>query len=595
MWGNAFFDDDPQNGILAHEYGIVISTSHHEPMGRAHAEWERQGGGEWNYRKNKASLREFWQTGMNRMKDFETIVTVGMRGDGDEPMSKDQNIALLTSIVKDQRRIISEVTKKPARDVPQVWALYKEVQDYYDQGMRVDDDITLLFCDDNWGNVRQLPVWGAPKRKGGYGMYYHFDYVGGPRNYKWINVNPIQRVWEQMNLTYSYGVDRIWVVNVGDIKPMEYPISFFLDMAWKPDKWNANNLFSHTVDWCEAQFGEKYAAEAARLINQYSKYNGRITPELLNDTIYSLIHYDEFERVVDDYKDLALDAFRLYNQLPNTHQDAFDQLVLFPINACSNLYEMYYAVAKNKALAAEDDPQANYWADRANRAFERDEELSVHYHRDISKGKWRHIMDQIRIGYSGWQQPDSSIRPTLRYVATVTPSEGRFVDEKGYVSMEAASYSAKNEGNVQWHTIPDMGKTVSAVMTQPVTLMPDENSYLTYTLQSDTVGTVTILILLSPTLNYNANKGLRYAISVDGDPEQIINFNAEYDVKKMEHWQANRIIHSVSYHDFKEAGAHVLKWRPLDPGVVLQKIIVDTGGLQESYLGPPESNLVKEK
>ncbi len=117
--------------------------------------------------------------------------------------------------------------------VPQIWALYKEVQDYYDQGMKVPDDITLLFSDDNWGNVRRLPKLGDVRR-GGYGMYYHYDYVGGPRNYKWINTNQIERTWEQMHLAYEYGVDRMWIVNVGDLKPMEYPISFFMDYAWNP-------------------------------------------------------------------------------------------------------------------------------------------------------------------------------------------------------------------------------------------------------------------------------------------------------------------------------------------------------------------------
>ena len=226
MWGSAFYDDDPQNGVLANEMGIVMSTSHHEPMAMAQSDWHRYVKRNnlpniWDYTKNTKALQESWRFGMKRAKDWEKVVTVGMRGDGDEAMSEDTNIALLEKIVKDQRKIISEVTGKKPEETPQVWALYKEVQDYYDQGMRVPDDVTLLFCDDNWGNVRKLPEINSKPHKGGYGMYYHFDYVGAPRNSKWININPIQRVWEQMNLTYTHGVDRIWVVNVGDLKPME--------------------------------------------------------------------------------------------------------------------------------------------------------------------------------------------------------------------------------------------------------------------------------------------------------------------------------------------------------------------------------------
>ncbi len=231
MWGNAFNDDDTLNPILAQKYGIVMGTTHHEPMLRAQQEWKRYGKGLWNYDSNEVVLKAFWKKGIEHMDSRESIVSIGMRGDGDMPMTVGSNIALLERIVKDQRQIISDVTKKPASETPQLWALYKEVQDYYDKGMRVPDDVTLLLCDDNWGNIRKLPRPGDKPRPGGYGIYYHFDYVGDPRNYKWLNTNSIPRVWEQMNLAYQYGADRIWIVNVGDLKPMELPISFFLDFA----------------------------------------------------------------------------------------------------------------------------------------------------------------------------------------------------------------------------------------------------------------------------------------------------------------------------------------------------------------------------
>ena len=196
------------------------------------------------------------------MGNRESVVTLAMRGDGDEAMGAgNQYFALLENIVKEQRKILEEVTGKPIEQIPQVWALYKEVQDYYDKGMRVPDDVTLLLCDDNWGNVRKLPNLNDPTRKGGYGMYYHFDYVGGPRNYKWLNTNSIPRIWEQMHLTYSYGVDRIWIVNVGDLKPMEFPISFFLDYAWNPELLPAEKLNDYSVKWAKEQFGEKNAKQ----------------------------------------------------------------------------------------------------------------------------------------------------------------------------------------------------------------------------------------------------------------------------------------------------------------------------------------------
>ena len=590
MWGNAFYDDDPENGPLADKMGIVIGTSHHEPMGRAHAEWSKYGTGKWDYAKNPKVLAEFWRSGFERMKNYETVVTLGMRGDGDEPMSEESNIKLLEKIVKEQRNIIKKVSGKKITETPQVWALYKEVQDYYDKGMRVPDDVTLLLCDDNWGNVRKLPDPAAKAHKGGYGMYYHFDYVGGPRNYKWINVSQIQRIWEQMNLTYSHGVDRIWIVNVGDLKPMEYPISFFLDMAWNPAQFNSQNLLSHTEKWCAAQFGEKYSKEAARLIDTYTKYSRRITPELLNDTIYSLKNYNEFETVMNDFRALALDAFRLYQQIPAESRDAFDQLVLFPINAFSNLYEMYFAVAKNKELAKQNNPKANFWADKVKACFDRDSLLTVHYNTVISGGKWAHMMDQVRIGYTYWQQPERSVMPAL--VRVEPTNKGIFTEKDGYISMEAANFSRKNESaNVRWELIPDLGKTLSGITTFPQNYYPNsnENIYLEYDFQLESEGEFPVYILVSPTLNFNENKGLRYAVSVDGQQEQIVNINDKYDVRKMERWQAKSINQTITKHNFNKKGKHTLRFRVLEPGIVLQKIMIDTGGLKPSYLGAPES------
>jgi hypothetical protein len=595
MWGQAIFDDDSLSGQLATDYGIVLSTSHHEPMGRAHVEWSRYGTGDWNYHTNKPVLQKFWRSGMERMKNYETVVTLGMRGDGDEAMSDESDIEVLERIIGDQRQIIAEVTGKPTEKTPQVWTLYKEVQDYYDEGMRVPDDVILMLCDDNWGNVRKLP---DPKNrhKGGYGMYYHFDYVGGPRNYKWINVTQIQRVWEQMHLCYEYGIDQIWVVNVGDIKPMEYPISFFLDMAWNPDRFNANNLYQHTVDWSAQQFGEKYAGEAARLINQYTKFNSRVTPELLDADTYSFENYNEFERVTREYRDLAFDALRLYNFIPNEYKDAFDQLVLFPINAFSNIYDMYFAVAKNRYYAAKGDTQANYWADRVKEHFERDSLFTVHYNTQIAGGKWSHMMDQVRIGYTTWQQPDRSIMPTVQYVpeARILPPKV-FLEEDGFVSIEAENFTRSGApSEIRWVIVPHLGRTHSSMITEPVTVSPGiGETYLEYDVELTSTGEAELTLFFAPTLNWNANKGLRYAVSINGSEEQIVNINGHYR-GELGAWQGERIIKTSTKHRIDRAGRSTIRFRVLEPGIVFQKLILDMGGLKPSYLGAPQSPLVNQ-
>ncbi len=590
MWGSAFYDDDPENGALADEMGIVMGTSHHEPMALAQQDWKRRGKGAWDYAANGEELRRFWTQGIERCKDWETVVTVGMRGDGDEAMSEDTNIALLQKIVRDQRNIIRKVTGKKPQEMPQVWALYKEVQDYYDQGMRVPDDVTLLLCDDNWGNVRRLPALDAKPRKGGYGMYYHFDYVGAPRNSKWINITQIQRVWEQMSLTYAHGVRELWVVNVGDLKPMEYPIDFFMDMAWNPARFNEKNLMQHTEDFCAQQFGGKYAREAARLIQTYTKYNRRITPELLDEKTYSLENYGEWKRVKDDYAALCLDALKLYYLMPETRRDAFDQLVLFPIQACANLYEMYYAVAMNRELASRQDTEANRWADKALECFRRDSVLTCHYHHVMSQGKWEHLMSQTHIGYQSWNEPERNVMPeVVRVAAPETPVPYVFRETDGYVSMEAEHYTrSSGGGSASWITIPGMGRTLSAVTTSPCTVTPGPDMYLEYDFKASSKGEVAVYLRFSPTLNYNDYKGLRYAVSIDGGEEQVVNINGDYR-GELGQWQAGHVITTRTVHVLKEQGTHTLRIRPLDPALVLQKIIIDCGGLKPSYLGAPES------
>src|SRR5882762_9745154 len=341
MWANAFNEDDPDNARLADEYGIVMGTSHHEPMLRAQQEWKRHGNGPWNYQTNAATLSRFWDQGIERNKNYESIITLGMRGDGDLPMSQNANIELLEKIVADQRKIIAERVNPDVSRVPQDWALYKEVQEYYEKGMRVPDDVTLLWCDDNWGNVRRLPTAEERKRNGGAGIYYHFDYVGDPRSYKWLNTVPIAKVWEQMNLAYRYGADRIWIVNVGDLKPMEFPIDFFLHMAWNPDDWPKERVAEFTTLWAERQFGPQFAPEIAEILSKYTKYNGRRKPELLEPGTFSQVNYREAETVFADFQSAAAKAEEIYAKLPENQRDAFFELVLYPTKASAIVTELY--------------------------------------------------------------------------------------------------------------------------------------------------------------------------------------------------------------------------------------------------------------
>ncbi len=432
MWLPTIFNlDDPLNPKVADEYGIVISTSHHEPMMRSHNEWYRFGEGEWNYETNKAKLQEFWRHGIERMGDYESVVTVGMRGDGDEAMSEETAVGLLKEIIADQREIITEVTGKPAEETQQVWAVYKEVQDYYDNGMRVDDDIIILFCDDNWGNLRILPQKEDLAHKAGYGIYYHFDYVGAPVSYKWLNTTQIERVWEQMNLAYEYGVKDLWLVNVGDIKPMELPISFFLDYAWNPDAIQAKDLPNYYVDWARQQFGEQHSSEIAELLALYTKYNARRTPEMLKPDTYSVENYREANRIVQEYQELLNKSQSIYEQLPKSHRSAFYQLVHSPIEMCANLNEMYVAAGKNNYYGVHGAAAANFYAQKVQELFDKDARLTEYYHKELEEGKWNHMMSQTHIGYTYWNHPPLNMMPAVSTVQLQKPAELGFLLEYG--------------------------------------------------------------------------------------------------------------------------------------------------------------------
>jgi hypothetical protein len=710
MWSNAFNEDDPLNPKLADEYGIVMGTSHHEPMLRAQQEWKRHGRGPWDYTTNGEALRAFWEEGIERNRAYESIITLGMRGDGDMPMSQSANTALLERIVADQRQILAKRLGPDVTKVPQLWALYKEVQEYYEKGMRVPDDVTLLWSDDNWGNVRRLPTPEERKRSGGAGIYYHFDYVGGPRSYKWLNVTPITKVWEQMSRAHDYGADRIWIVNVGDLKPMEFPIEFFLHLAWNPHRWTKDTLGEYGRLWAEREFGPAQAGEIADIVAKYTKYDRRRTPELLEPDTYSLVNYDEADTVVRDFKAISAKAERISGQLPENARDAFFELVLHPAKACAQLAEIYVAAGKCRLYTEQGRLSTNEQVARVRALFRADQELSDYYNRTLAGGKWSHMMDQTHIGYTYWQQPRVNVMPSVQEIDPAEPAQmgvaiegstsawpgsrevprlpeldafnrgrryvdvfnrGRepfqftasasaawivlsppsgvvsqearlwvsvdwrvapkgfsdgevtivgpgagsgvtvlvrasnpesptrttldgFVEANGHVSIEAEHYTRKiDAGAVRWEKIADYGRTLSSMAVFPTTAPsatpPRSAPCLEYRMYLFDAGKVKVDALIAPSLNFVPGRGLRAAFSFDDQEPQIVDALAGESLGSWEKAVSDSVRAMHSEHTLLTAGYHTLKVWMVDPGVVLQKLVVDLGGVRPSYLGPPES------
>jgi hypothetical protein len=709
MWNNAFNEDDPLNPKLADEYGIVMGTSHHEPMLRAQQEWKRHGTGPWDYSKNADVLRSFWDEGVDRNKKYESIITVGMRGDGDMPMSRESNVELLERIVADQRKMIASRVNSDVSKVPQDWALYKEVQEYYEKGMRVPDDVTLLWCDDNWGNIRRLPTEEERKRAGGAGIYYHFDYVGDPRSYKWLNTIPITKVWEQMDMAYRYGADRIWIVNVGDLKPMEFPIEFFLNLAWDPDKWPKEKIGKYTRLWAEREFGPAHAREIADIISRYTKYNGRRKPELLEPATYSQVDYQEAEKVAADFHALAAKAEKIYGALPENQRDAFFQLVLYPAKASSIVTELYVTVGKNRLYVSQGRAATNDLAAQSRALFQADAGLAAEYNHIMAHGKWDHMMDQTHIGYTAWNDPKTNAMPQVtelevpataqmgvavegsesawpgaegaptlpgfdvfnqqrRYIdifnkgsmpfafsasasapwIVLSASQGRiekeqrlwisidwkvvpqgasdgsvkiaapgqgdvvvkvravnpheparnsvngFVEADGYVSIEAEHYTRKTDtATGRWEKVEDYGRTLSSMMVFPSTARsvtpPEHSACLEYKMYLFGSGDVKVEVIGSPTQNFVPGRGLRYAIAFDDQRPQIVDALAQNSLRDWETTVKDSVRKTESSHTLAAPGDHTLKVCMIDPGMVLQKIVVNMGGERPSYLGPPES------
>jgi hypothetical protein len=708
MWDNAFNEDDPLNPKLADEYGIVMGTSHHEPMLRAQQEWKRHGTGPWDYSTNAKTLDAFWEEGIERNMNYESVITLGMRGDGDTPMAEKDDTALLEKIVADQREIIARHKTPTLASDPQVWALYKEVQGYYEKGMRVPDDVTLLWSDDNWGNIRRLPTPEERKRSGGAGVYYHFDYVGGPRSYKWLNTNTIPKVWEQMNLALNYGANRIWIVNVGDLKPMEFPIEFFLNLARNPQRWGKDNLQEFTELWAAREFGAEHAAEIADIVSKYTQYNGRRKPELLEPDTFSPVNYREADRVDSDWKELVERAEKVDRQLPEDKRDAFFELVLHPVKASAIVTELYITAGLNHLYAMQGRVSANDLASEARSLFAEDAKLSGDYNHKLANGKWNHMMDQTHIGYTYWNepplnampavtevQPDSGPRmavaveglpfassrdvgsfalPTFdvfnrqtQYievfnrgaepfefsasvdrpwiklseahgtvgkdkrlyvsidwtavpegehagVVTIAQKNGTvvhvrvqsfypsapkkeslqgFVEANHYVSMEAEHFTSQTvAGNVHWDRIPGFGETLSGMTIFPVTASSAEPlqpaAALEYKMYLFESGRFNVQAILAPTLNFVPGRGLRFAISFDDRPPQVIDALEHNSQKDWEQAVSDGVRKIDSTLTVDTPGYHTLKFRMVDPGVVLEKLVVSSINLPPSYLGPPE-------
>ncbi|KAL2174825.1 glycoside hydrolase family 115 protein [Thermothelomyces heterothallicus CBS 202.75] len=451
IWATMFEVDDPANQPLADAFEVVIGSSHTEPLMRAQNEFGHFYEGPWAYNLNNKTIDDYFRYGVQRAKPYarNSLWTMGMRGTGDtaiEGLGVEYIVEMLQTLVKNQREIMAEgLGIKDITTVPQMWCLYKEVMSYLSAGLQVPDDVTLLWADDNWGNVRRLPLRNETQRHGGAGIYYHFDYVGGPRDYKWINTIQLTKTAEQMHMAYARGADRIWIVNVGDMKALEIPISHFFDLGYDAERWHVDSTQEWAEAWAAREFGPARAREIADVMMKYGMYAARRKYELVEPWVYSVINYNEAEAVLQQWAELVADAQAIYDELPAEAKPAFFQTVLHPALAGEIVHQINVGGARNMLYAGQKRNAANKAIQDVLAYSAADANLTRRWDA-LLDGKWKHFMDQTHLGYDGyWQQPMRNALPPMVYVQT------DFTSLAGEIGIGVEGSNATVKGDDRWH------------------------------------------------------------------------------------------------------------------------------------------------
>ena len=445
MWSARFADDGPDllNAELADEYGIIMGMSHHEPCLRQGEEYKYLRGKNsvygdaWNFRTNREGITKFWEDGLKRSGKFENVITVGMRGEADTAImgknaTLEDNIQLLRDVLKTQKKLIQERVNPDLTKVPRMIALYKEVEEFFYgnektkglMGAEELEDVILMLCDDNYVNLRTLPTEQMRKHACGYGMYYHLDYHGWPVSYEWINSSYLPKIWEQMSMAYDFGVRELWMVNVGDIATQEFPLSFFLDMAYDFDRWGSRALNctqEYTRKWVRQQFGsveEETQDTIADILEQYTKIIHRRRPEALNPETYHPVQEKESSRIFEEEEQLLKKLQDVYETIEKTNPQnlsAFIALVYYPAFGTMNLVKMQILAGWNHYYANLGAVCANDYGDEVERCMEQDRKAVEMYHQ-MDQGRWYGMGMSQHIGFTHWNEDECRNPVVMRVI-----------------------------------------------------------------------------------------------------------------------------------------------------------------------------------
>ncbi|MDT7784082.1 MAG: hypothetical protein QOF58_2501 [Pseudonocardiales bacterium] len=710
------FNKYPENAGLADEYGIVVGSSHPEALLRngVHewqpwAETHRNPNGslpEYDYTVNPGVIAEYWRARVRQNAAYESCWTIGMRGLHDSGFQTryattvPEKVAVMNRIITDQRRILAE--EVGAATGPQIFIPYKEVLDLYNAGVQVPEDITLVWPDDNHGNMRQMPTSAEQRRPGGNGLYYHISYWGTPKSYLWLDTTQISKLWQELRRAYEHRVDRLWVINVGDIKSQEAGLSFCMDLAWNIHRWGPDNIEDFLVEWTGQQFGRQHGSEIAAIRTEFYRLAAERRPEFVDRGSISLVHHgDEAGGRIAAYRDLLERTRALGRKLPTVYQNAFYELVEYPVHG-AYLMNLKYYWADCNALASRQGRGAgvNRYADLCEAAHAEEEALTRRYNTEIAGGKWNGVVnpypsdipqapgrptvvrvtpqntsglgvaaegnetgaagplsfssyprdrrfvdvyntgfrsftwrastshpwvqvsstsgtvtDQVRV----WVSIDWARAPRGRREATVTftgagkslsvpvrvHNDGEqarrnatgFVEAHGYVSIDAAHFHRRvPRSGADWRVVRGLGRRQAAVEAVPSTAAPITDNVttrspeLSYRIQFTGTGTFPVTVFRLPSLDARGNR--RLAIALDNGPAVMLTGQAIATGRWDDLWARNvtegveKLTGSLTV---TTPGEHVLRLLMVDPAMVVDQIVVNTGGLPATYLAPPES------
>ena len=613
MWAEVFSEDGrsyPEaSADLATDLGITMGTSHHEPLFRAGEEFsylmtdsnEVGYGKDWSYYTNARGIYKFWEDGVKRNKDHKALITIGMRGERDslllgEDATMKDNVDLLKKAITDQKKILAD---NGLADAPKVLALYKEVEDYYYGDKDTEglcnwselDDTLLLLSDDNFGNLRSVPDPETRSRKAGWGIYYHLDYHGDPISYEWVNSTPVTKIWEQLTTAYEYGIRRLWIVNVGDLRPVEMPLSYFMDLAYDMDRYKVPNItYDYMRSWAAEQFpscDEDLIDKITSVLDSYTRFNGDRRPEATHPDTFSFNEDEEALRELERSEVLYAAADSLASLIPDEYKDRYYGLVEFPAKASANLRKMMILKGAYDIAYANDNAAANLIKDEIDNCIASDKELVRLYNEEMSGGKWCGMMSSKHVDFKHWNDEDSAY-PETSYIAEAEPSS---VSVKEYlkslshpssgiaIAADKFTDSSSVDGS-SWQVIDDYGKSGVSVKLYPLCKDYEDASsapWLEYEFDLASDGNYKIAVYTAPSNNPFKGKGLRFAASIDGSDPIILDtlpsgymagYGSDKDWCKAVLDNSRRTVFDM---DLK-AGKHKLKLIHLDAGIVFQKI-----------------------